>query len=92
MIALSESGCLIWRNNTGILKDKTGRPIKFGLCKGSSDLIGLTPSGQFLAVECKTATGRFRPEQTAFIDAVRKKGGRAGIARSVEDALKIALD
>lgn len=92
MIALAESGCLIWRNNTGILKDKTGRPIKFGLCKGSSDLIGLTPSGQFLAVEVKTATGRVRPEQTAFIDAVRKNGGRAGIARSVDDALKIALD
>lgn len=92
MIALSHAGCLIWRNNTGVLKDKTGRPIKFGLCKGSSDIIGITPSGQFLAVEVKTATGSIRPEQLTFIAAVQKAGGRAGVARSVDDALKIALD
>lgn len=92
MVALSRAGCLIWRNNTGVLKDKNGRPIKFGLCKGGSDLIGVAPSGQFLAVECKTATGRIRPEQLTFIAAVQKAGGRAGVARSVADALKIALD
>ena len=90
MIALSQAGCLIWRNNTGVLKDKTGRPIKFGLCKGGSDLIGIAKDGKFLAVECKTATGRIRPEQLTFIAAVQKAGGRAGVARSVEDALRIA--
>jgi len=92
MIALSQSGCLIWRNNTGVLKDSNGRPIKFGLCKGSADLIGVAKDGRFLAVECKTSTGRVRPEQLTFIAAVKRAGGRAGIARSVEDALKIALD
>ena len=92
MVALSQAGCLIWRNNTGVLKDKTGRPIKFGLCKGGSDLIGVAKDGRFLAVEVKTATGRVRPEQVAFIDAVRRAGGRAGVARSVDDALSIALD
>lgn len=91
MIALSQAGCLVWRNNTGVLKDKTGRPIKFGLCKGGSDLIGITKDGRFLAVECKTATGRIRPEQLTFIDAVQKAGGRAGVARSVDEALDIAL-
>ena len=92
MIALSKAGCLIWRNNTGVLKDKTGRPIKFGLCKGGSDLIGIAPDGRFLGVEVKTKTGRIRPEQLTFIAAVQKAGGRAGVARSVADALKIALD
>lgn len=92
MIALSQAGCLIWRNNTGVLKDKTGRPIRFGLCRGSSDLIGVAKDGRFLAVECKAATGRVSPEQTAFIAAVLRAGGRAGVARSVDDALKIALD
>lgn len=28
----------------------------------------------------------------AFIDAVNRAGGRAGVARSVADAVKIALD
>lgn len=92
LIALSEAGCLVWRQNTGAYKDKTGRVIRYGLCVGSSDIIGLTPSGQFLAVEVKTKTGRIRPEQQRFIDAVNRAGGRAGVARSVEDALKIALD
>ena len=31
----------LWRNNTGALKDATGRLVRYGLCPGSSDLIGL---------------------------------------------------
>ncbi len=92
MLALSQAGCLIWRNNTGVLKDKTGRPIKFGLCNGSSDLIGVAKDGRFLAVEVKAEGGRVRPDQAMFIEAVRRAGGRAGVARSVGEALKIALD
>ncbi len=92
MLALSQAGCLIWRNNTGVLKDKTGRPIKFGLCNGSSDLIGVAKDGRFLAMEVKAEGGRVRPEQVLFIEAVRRAGGRAGVARSVGEALKIALD
>jgi len=30
------------RNNTGTLRDQNGRPVSFGLAKGSSDLIGWT--------------------------------------------------
>ncbi len=89
MIALSKAGATVWRNNVGALQDKTGRLVRYGLCKGSSDLIGICPDGRFLAVEVKTNTGQVRPEQVLFIDAVRSKGGRAGVARSVEDALRI---
>jgi len=89
MVALSEAGCLIWRNNCGVLKNEAGIPIRFGLCVGSSDLIGITPDGRFLAVEIKTKTGRVRPEQQQFIDAIRRKGGIAGIARSVDDAIAL---
>jgi hypothetical protein len=92
MLALSEAGCLIWRNNVGVLKNQAGIPIKFGLCVGSSDLIGIAPSGQFLAIEVKTTTGRIRPEQARFIEAVRAKNGIAGIARSPEDALRLLAD
>jgi hypothetical protein len=91
LVALSSAKCLVWRNNTGCLKDHNGRPIKFGLCVGSSDIIGITPSGQFLAVECKTLTGKASPAQLAFIAAVIARGGRAGVARSPQDALNIAF-
>lgn len=92
LMALSEAGCVVWRQDTGAYVDpKSKRLIRYGLCKGSSDIIGMTPTGQFLAVEVKTATGRIRPEQETFIAAVRRAGGRAGVARSVEDALNIAL-
>ena len=89
MLALSEAGCLIWRNNTGVLKNAAGIPIKFGLCVGSSDLIGLTPTGRFLAVEIKTPTGKATHEQLRFIEAVRARGGIAGIARSPAEALAL---
>ena len=93
LMALSKAGCLVWRQDTGAYKDpKSGRLVRYGLCKGSSDVIGVAPDSRFLAVEVKTATGRIRPEQLTFIAAVQKAGGRAGVARSVEDALRIALD
>lgn len=89
LVALSKAGATVWRNNTGALKDATGRLVRYGLCKGSSDIIGICPDGRFLAVEVKKSTGRATEDQLRFIDVVRAKGGRAGVARSVEDALRI---
>ena len=74
--------------------------MSFGLAKGSSDLIGwttrtITPEmvGQqvavFTSIEVKSATGRIRPEQQQWIDAVQAAGGIAGVARSVEDAQQL---
>jgi len=91
----------LFRNNTGTLPDpRTGRPIQFGLAKGSADLIGLrtvtiTPEmvGQRLAVftsiEVKTQTGRLTPEQKGWLEMVQRRGGLAGVARSVQDANEI---
>jgi hypothetical protein len=87
----------LWRNNTGALVDQQGRFVRFGLCKGSSDLIGLrsleiTPEmvgvriAQFVAIEVKTATGPVRPEQVRFLQRVAELGGIAGICRSTRDA------
>tara|TARA_R110002153_G_scaffold152507_2_gene304103 strand:+ start:240 stop:482 length:243 start_codon:yes stop_codon:yes gene_type:complete len=73
------------------LPDKNGRPIKFGLCVGSSDIIGIAPDGVFIAVECKTRMGQPTDAQVRFIKAVIAKGGRAGIARNSDDAVQIAL-
>ena len=87
----------LWRNNSGALVDQQGRLVRFGLCKGSSDLIGLrtlviTPDlvgqrlAQFVALEIKTARGVVSPEQRAFLDLVEQLGGLAAICRSVEAA------
>lgn len=96
-LELSRGPVRLWRNNTGALRDARGQLIRFGLCEGSSDLIGyrtvtITPDmvGQrlavFTAVEVKTATGRLTPQQQTFIDHVRAAGGVAGVARTVGDA------
>jgi len=90
LLALSEAGCLVWRQNTGSLPDRNGRLVRFGLCVGSSDIVGLCSDGKFLAIECKTAIGQPTDAQLRFIQAVQRQGGRAGIARSAAEAVEIA--
>jgi hypothetical protein len=88
------------KKSGNIVTIENPRPFHGGLCKGSSDLIGwrsirITPEmvgldvAVFVAIECKTETGKATAEQVNFIERVRLAGGLAGIARSVEDALKI---
>lgn len=52
MISASRRGGRLWRNNVGVLPDKYGRPVRYGLCNESkevnkicksSDLIGIQP-------------------------------------------------
>lgn len=90
-VEASKIGWRLFRNNTGRLQDKKGRWVQFGLCVGSSDLIGWTDKGRFAAIECKTKTGAIRPEQINFIEAVLKAGGIGGIVRSLED-FKLLVD
>ena len=89
----------LWRNNVGALRDAQGQLVRYGLCPGSSDLIGfrtvvITPDmvGQrvaiFSAVEVKDR-GRPTDQQQAFLRLVEQHGGLAGVARSVPDALTI---
>lgn len=102
LLALSDAGCTVWRNETaGAWMGKqihregdqvtlnNARMMTFGLAVGSSDIIGITPEGRFLAVEVKTPKGRASKEQLRFIEAVNNAGGIAGIARSVEEALDL---
>ena len=91
----------LFRNNTGTLPDpRTGRPVQFGLARGSADLIGLrtvtiTPEmvGQqvavFTSIEVKTPTGRVTPDQHSWLNMIQSLGGIAGVARSVQDAKEI---
>jgi hypothetical protein len=77
--------------------------VQFGLAVGSADLIGwttrtITPDmvGQqvavFTSIEVKSATGRLRPEQRQWLEAVQAAGGIAGVARSVDDARVLLIN
>ena len=91
----------IFRNQVGSLPDpRTGRLVTFGLARGSADLIGWrtitvtqamvgTRLAVFTSIEVKTPTGRVRPEQQAWLEAVKGAGGIAIIARSITDAVAI---
>ena len=58
---LSKLGIVIWQQATGHGQTDTGSQISFGLCRGSSDLIGIRKSdGKFVAIECKTPGGFVR--------------------------------
>mgnify|MGYP000025208530 CR=1 FL=1 len=97
----TRSDLRLFRNNTGTLPDpRTGRPVQFGLARGSADLIGwrtitITPEmvGQrvavFTSIEVKTDSGRLSPAQRNWLEAVRVAGGITGIARNVSDAVSI---
>jgi len=95
-LACGTGATRLFRNNTGVLRDANGRPVSFGLCKGSADLIGWTTRtitadmvGQqvavFTSIEVKAPTGRLTPEQRQWLAAVETAGGIAGVARSVAD-------
>ena len=98
-LAVGSGDVRLFRNNTGALMDMQGRLVKFGLCKGSSDLIGfrsitITPDmvGQkiavFSAIEVKDK-GKATVEQKNFINIINNAGGYAGVAKNVNDAKKI---
>jgi hypothetical protein len=87
----------LFRNNVGFAQTSTGSFIKFGLCPGSSDLIGITKVkitkdmvgqeiGVFTAIEVKDKKGRLSKIQQNFIRVIKLFGGIAGVAKSVEEA------
>ena len=58
-LELGKGPVRLWRNNVGALRDVRGRLVSYGLCRGSSDLIGLRQLtigpehlGQTVAVFC----------------------------------------
>lgn len=73
--------------------------LQFGLCPGSSDLVGFTPVtitpemvgktiSVFTATEVKFGADRVKQEQSNFINAVRSSGGIGIVARDVDGAIE----
>ena len=65
------------------------RPFTSGLPRGFCDIFGVTADGVPVFLEVKSGSGRTTPEQEAFLAAMKLKGARVGVARSVADALRI---
>jgi hypothetical protein len=63
-------------------------PVRLGPT-GYPDLSGWSAGAIYTAMEVKYGKDRVRTEQQSFIDLVLSAGGRAGVARSVEDARRI---
>lgn len=99
-LAVTAEGARAFRNNVGQVEDITGRVIRFGLCPGSSDLIGWVPRivtpdmvgrrvATFLAIEVKRPGGRATDQQLQFIEAVVNAGGIAAIACAPDQVKEI---
>jgi hypothetical protein len=102
-VALSEHG-IVFRTNAGDFWQGTRvwskeykqyvlidlRRVQ-GLPEGFSDLL-FVGDGCVAFIETKTETGRVRPEQESFLSLMASRGHRAGVARSVEDAMKIITE
>lgn len=90
-IMASKNGNRLWRNNSGVAFDQHGVPVRFGLCNEtpqlnkilkSSDLIGITKDGRFMARECKPEGWQFtgtdhEQAQLNFINVINSLGGDA---------------
>lgn len=96
----------LWTNPVGcsvFYDSDTGRsyPVDYGLCVGSSDLIGIRPIriteehvgkviGQFVAIETKAPgmKSKATEAQKTFLALIERFGGLAALADNPEDVLK----
>ncbi len=100
--------CQVFRNNTGALEDRNGRLVRYGLCDGSADVVGMVRFGvcchelcpmqapehmrvgRFFALELKMPGNKPTESQLAFLDLVRRFGGFAAWADSLDGAVAAA--
>jgi hypothetical protein len=87
---LNHSGLLWWRVSNGASLYSKGKKTFFrkSPIAGFPDVAGLTPDGQFWALELKTAKGRISPTQKNWIEKIKQSNGIAEIARSPTEVLK----
>lgn len=102
LLALGSDRVRLFNNPVGHAVRPDGSHISYGLCLGSSDLIGwrtveVTPDmvgrrvAVFVACEVKGPMGRVSREQEMFLSAVRLAGGIGAVARSAETAADLIL-
>ena len=87
-IKLSQCGYTVFRANVGKVKMQDGRWFDTGLPPGFSDLFAVR-DGRIYFIECKVHPRKPTQEQLNFIRRMQEQGCSAGIAYSVDDAMKI---
>src|SRR5574340_898239 len=50
-LAASQAGDVLWRNNSGVLKDERGVPVRFGLCNESKAVNDKCKSSDLIAIK-----------------------------------------
>lgn len=81
-------GKRVWSNEFNQYVLINLRPIQ-GCPEGTPDLQFLGENNNVAFIECKDDKGTLRTKQNKFIEIMHQYGIKAGMARSVEDALKI---
>ena len=56
---------------------------------GTADITGCSKDGRFLAIECKIAPNKPTDLQEAYLEEVRKRGGIALVAYSLDDVTNL---
>lgn len=85
---LNLKGVFAWHVKNGATYDRRLGVYRSNTSvKGVPDIVGVTPTGRFLAIEVKTKTGRVSKEQKAFIERIESQGGIAFVARDIQDVI-----
>lgn len=84
---LNYSGHLVQRTNSGMMRGNyKGKDWVVKLSNpGTSDITGCSKNGRFLAIECKIKPNKPTALQEAYLEEIRKRGGIALVAYSLED-------
>ncbi len=71
-------------------KDSSGRSNFIKLAHaGTADITGCSPSGKFIAIECKIGKNKPTDLQNAYLEEIRKRGGIAIVAYSLDDVMSL---
>ena len=84
-------GKRVWSNEFNQYVLINLRPVQ-GCPEGTPDLLFLGENNNVAFIECKDDKGTTREKQKKFIEIMHRYGIKAGVARSVEDALRIVKD
>ncbi len=89
---LNYRGHFVQRTNSGSLRfrDAAGRNNFVKLAHaGTSDITGCSRHGRFLAIECKIGKNKPTALQEAYLEEIRKRGGIAIVAYSLDDVTNL---
>jgi hypothetical protein len=81
-------GTRVWRQNSGALKDSTGRVVRYGIV-GGGDISGIIgPGGKRIEIEVKAGRDKIREQQINFARMILAAGGIYLLCHDVEATLR----